>query len=96
MGRQRRGEPKCRGRDRKQRDGKIKRGGRGRDQGGKNARETSTWKNSLSSFSLSFPLFISFFLALSSPVCAAERLPILRQGQDRDFNQLAGFLGPGK
>lgn len=43
-----------------------------------------------------WPLFISFSLALSSPVYAGERLPILRQGQDRDFNQLAGFLGPGK
>lgn len=52
-------------------------------------------------FSLSLPppfrLYLSpFSPALSSPVCAGERLPILRQGQDRDFNQLAGFLGPGK
>ena len=59
------------------------------------------------SLSLSFYLFPSlsllFSLSLSttclpfSPVRAGEkRLPILRQGQDRDFNQLARFLGPGK
>lgn len=50
--------------------------------------------------SLSFSLFLSTYLArprsVSSPACTGERLPILRQGQDRDFNQLAGFLGPGK
>jgi len=48
-------------------------------------------------FFLLLHLYLSpFSLALSSPACAGERLPILQQGQDRDFNQLAGFLGPGK
>lgn len=65
----------------------------------KNARETAEEYPSV---------FLPFFLApfvsiyLPSPsLCLrqrapGERLPILLQGQDRDFNQLAGFLGPGK
>lgn len=102
--RRRRSEPKCQGRDREQREGKIKRytytgrGGKRKDRGGKNARETSTSKNSLSPISLS--LSLRLYLSRSPSLClrqyAGERLPILRQGQDRDFNQLAGFLGPGK
>lgn len=45
----------------------------------------------LSSLSLS-----SMYTTFLPSVRREERLPILRQGQDRDFNQLARFLGPGK
>ena len=49
------------------------------------------------SLSLLFSLSLSTTCLPFSPVRAGEkRLPILRQGQDRDFNQLARFLGPGK
>ena len=45
----------------------------------------------LSSLSLS-----SMYTTFLPSVRREERLPILRQGQDRDFNQLARFLEPGK